>query len=171
MSARSILFKAVLADWALKLLLLTATGSFGFSGTENGLLVGFVTASKVNCPFQIIVSATNTVLDAKALLLMGILPLVIRLGRGRYVRWSQNKSSVQPDMDSHSETTRLINQRDRTYADSAQEEQAVKDAEILDGSERFDLYFGTISFLIDALALVSVGSSRKVWQLYACEPG
>lgn len=32
----------------LQLLLLTTTGSFGFNGAENGILVGFITASKAS---------------------------------------------------------------------------------------------------------------------------
>lgn len=109
-------------------------------------------------------------LNNKALLLLGIFPFAIRLGRGKYVRWLQSKSSVHPNMDSHSESTRLlteIHQPNRRRG-----EQAVSDEtadERSDGSERFDLYFGAVSFIVDAMALISVGCSRKVWQLYSCQ--
>jgi len=131
------------------LLLLTTTGSFGFSGAENGILVGFITASK-------------------AILLMGILPIVIRKGRSKYTRWVEQKSSVHPDMDGHSESSRLLAQRDRAYGTNGKKLRKSQKEEVAPaGAERFDLYFGAVSFSIDALALIGVGCSRAVWQLYA----
>lgn len=97
---------------------------------------------------------------------MGILPVVIRMGRTRYSRWLEQKSSVTPDMDSHSESSRLLAGRDQSYGINGKKTGG-KDAGPL-GAERFDLYFGAASFCIDALALVGVGCSKQVWQLYAC---
>ena len=102
---------------------------------------------------------------------MGVLPIVIRKGRTKYTRWLEQKSSVQPDMDSHSESSRLLAQRDATYGINGKKKptQRSKDETEPAGAERFDLYFGAASFSIDALALVGVACSKRVWQLYACE--
>lgn len=134
------------------LLLLTTTGSFGFTGAENGVLVGFITASK-------------------AVLLMGILPFVIRHGRTKYAEWTASRSSVHPS-GGQSESARLLRNSDRTASYATQNSTlsgsiAGDEDEGPDGSERFDLYFAAASFTVDAIALVGVGSSRAVWQLYA----
>ena len=116
---------------------------------------------------------------------MGLLPLLIKLGRTKYANWSQDKSSVHPSMEGHSEGSRLLNSRDRTYgsadsrkrskhtgADGEMDSQASSDSgdEAKDkGAARFDLYFGAVSFCIDAIALTGVGLSSQVWQLYACK--
>merc|ERR1711939_493014 len=150
------------------LLLLTTTGSFGFTGAENGMLVGFITA-------------------AKAILLMGILPFVIRLGRNKYSKWAVHKSSVQPGMEGLSESSRLLAGREREHDAGEQpngegsgnavrsadyggldgqkgiKSKKAKAEENPDGTERFDLYFGAMSFSIDALALIGVGLSRQTW--------
>lgn len=112
---------------------------------------------------------------------MGILPFVIRQGRDKYAQWSRDKSSVHPSMESHSESTRLLagDRHRRSSAanthdgseDNADNDDNDDDSEAdrpLDGSERFDLYFGAASFCIDAMALTAVGVSKEVWQLYAC---
>jgi hypothetical protein len=101
---------------------------------------------------------------------MGILPIVIRKGRSKYTRWVEQKSSVHPDMDGHSESSRLLAQRDRAYGTNGKKLRKNQKEEVAPaGAERFDLYFGAVSFSIDALALIGVGCSRAVWQLYACK--
>lgn len=131
----------------------------------------------------------------QAILLMGILPFVIRLGRNKYSKWALHKSSVQPAMEGLSESSRLLADRERQeeeeedaqvqgrtanapatdYGTSSKQNGAAstrkgkEEEENPDGTERFDLYFGALSFTIDALALVGVGLSKVTWHLYACE--
>lgn len=103
---------------------------------------------------------------------MGILPFVIRHGRTKYAEWTASRSSVHPS-GGQSESARLLRNSDRTASYATQNSTlsgsiAGDDDEGPDGSERFDLYFAAASFTVDAIALVGVGSSRAVWQLYAC---
>lgn len=128
------------------LLMLTTTGSFGFDGVDNGLLISFVTA-------------------CKALLLMGILPILIRTGRKKYVKWLAHRSSVHPTMEGLSESSRLLDsQHENTSSDEDPDDP--KAATHVAGSERFDIYFGGLSFIIDAIAFSAIGSSRTKLQLY-----
>lgn len=98
---------------------------------------------------------------------MGILPVVIRVGRNKYTQWVEQKSSVTPDMDGHSESSRLLASHNDSYGTNGKKP-GMKDVGPK-GAERFDLYFGAVSFCIDAMALVGVGLSKQVWQLYACK--
>lgn len=95
---------------------------------------------------------------------MGVLPIAIRSGRKKYVKWLADRSSVHPTMEGLSESSRLLVDDDTSSI--GDEDKAV---EKMAGSERFDLYFGGLSFIIDAIAFSAIGLSRKKWQLYLCE--
>jgi hypothetical protein len=88
---------------------------------------------------------------------MGLLPFLIRVGRNKYVEWVQQKANVTEG--NISESSRLLSRNGDVK----------EDEELPTGSERFDIYFAFASFIIDALALVGVGMSKQVWQLYACK--
>ncbi|KAK9900297.1 MFS general substrate transporter [Cystobasidium minutum MCA 4210] len=129
------------------LLLLTTTGSFGFGGVDNGLLISFVTA-------------------CKAVLLLAVLPIAIRTGRKKYVKWLADHSSVHPTMEGLSESSRLLVDDDAGSSEDGQDVTGEDLQKKVAGSERFDLYFGGFSFIIDSLAFVAIGLSKQKWQLY-----
>lgn len=146
--------------------MLTTTGSFGFDGVDNGLLISFVTACKVCVP--VILHSRPHVAESsctQALLLMGILPIVIRSGRKKYVKWLADRSSVHPTMEGLSESSRLLGRQDNGNSDDVDPKAASSAA----GSERFDVYFGGLSFVIDAVAFTAIGLSKSKAQLYLCK--
>lgn len=101
---------------------------------------------------------------------MGILPILIRTGRKKYVKWLAHRSSVHPTMEGLSESSRLLDsQHENTSSDEDPDDP--KAATHVAGSERFDIYFGGLSFIIDAIAFSAIGSSRTKLQLYLCKPG
>jgi hypothetical protein len=81
--------------------------------------------------------------------------------------WLAQRSSVHPPMEGLSESSRLLSHPNGPSSSDVEADQDKAIAEA-DGSERFDLYFGGVSFIIDAIAFVAIGLSRTKWQLYAC---
>lgn len=98
---------------------------------------------------------------------MGILPIAIRTGRKKYVKWLADRSSVHPTMEGLSESSRLLADEDDEQLDEAGEDS--KERRRVHGSERFDVYFGGLSFLIDAVAFSAIGLSKTKLQLYLCK--
>lgn len=77
-------------------------------------------------------------------------------------------------VDGLSESARLLlepdEEEDREAANGDAEGAKKGDGdEKPEGAQKFDLYFGAFSFVVDAIALAAVGLSTKVWQLYACK--
>lgn len=154
--------------------MLTTTGSFGFDGVDNGLLISFVTACKV-CAVSHVAWFHDVALSGgeliaadahlQALLLMGILPIVIRLGRKKYVRWLADRSSVHPTMEGLSESSRLLDNPSDSDLNHGTQDDAT---ETVAGTERFDVYFGGLSFVVDAIAFTAIGLSKSKVQLYLC---
>ena len=97
---------------------------------------------------------------------MGILPIAIRTGRKKYVKWLADRSSVHPTMEGLSESSRLlVSEDDEPVAEDGQDS---KEKRATHGSERFDVYFGGLSFMIDAVAFSAIGLSKTKLQLYLC---
>lgn len=100
---------------------------------------------------------------------MGLLPIVIRIGRAKYINWLAHRSSVHPTMEGLTESSRLLGNGGSQSAQRRPHVARTTTQERIEGSERFDLYFGGLSFLVDAVGFTAIGLSKRRWHLYACE--
>lgn len=72
-------------------------------------------------------------------------------------------------MEGLSESSRLLVDDDAGSSEDGQDVTGEDLQKKVAGSERFDLYFGGFSFIIDSLAFVAIGLSKQKWQLYLCK--
>lgn len=70
-------------------------------------------------------------------------------------------------MEGLSESSRLLGGHD-DESSLDQAGQQAEDSSEAKGSERFDLYFGGLSFVVDAIAFTAIGLSKTKLQLYLC---